>query len=139
MHGHRLLRQLRLRGRLDLDAKLSLRRVRVEVARGSPAAGADVREESERADLCEGVGEGEDVGPDRDYWCGLFKLFVVLMLMMVVELVDGKDDLVRSLRRNRWNDEMVIIEEGKDGLMNGAHSYRLCDPESRKARSRKKK
>jgi hypothetical protein len=110
----------RLRDRFDLNAKLPLRGVRVEVARGSPATGADVREESEREDVCEGVGEREDVAADR-YWRDL--LLLLSMMLMMVELVDVKDDLVRSLRRNRWNDEMAIIEEGKNS------SNRLCGPD----------
>jgi hypothetical protein len=111
----------RLRGGLDLDAKLALRGVRVEVARGSAATGADVREEAERGDACEGVGEGEDVAADRQR-CGLLLLVVVV----VVQLVDVKDDLVRSLRRNRWDDEMAIVEEGKNGLVITTYSNRLC-------------
>ena len=99
VHGRRL-RQLT--GRLDLDAKLALRGVRIEVARGGPAAGADVREESERGDGREGV---EIVAADRHRrdW--------LLLLLLSTMLVDVKDDLVRSLRGNRRNDEMAIIEE----------------------------
>jgi len=49
----------------------------------------------------------------------------------VVELVDVKDDLVWSLRRNRWNDEMAIIEEGENDFkfVMAAYSSRLCDPD----------
>ena len=124
MHGHRARR---LRRRFDLDAKLPLRGVRVEVARGSPATGADVWKESKGADVREGVGEGEDVIADR-YWCGIF---LFSMMLMVVELVDVKDDLVWSLRRNRWNDEMAIIEEGENDFkfVMAAYSSRLCDPD----------
>lgn len=85
--------------------------------------GTDVWEESEGADVCEGVGEGEDVAADR-YWCGIFLLPVILMM---VELVDVKDDFVWSLRRNRRNDEMAIIEEGENHFVMAAYSNRLCD------------
>jgi hypothetical protein len=85
-----------LRRRFDLDPKLPLRGVRVEVAWGSPATSADVWEESEGADVREGVGERNDVVADQ-YWCGIFLLSVMLMM---VEFVDVEDDLVRSLRRN---------------------------------------
>jgi hypothetical protein len=84
---------------------------------------ADVWEESEGADVCEGVGEGEDVAADR-YWCGIFLLSMILMM---VELVDVKDDFVWSLRRNRRNDEMAIIEEGENHVVMAAYSNRLCD------------
>jgi hypothetical protein len=67
------------------------------VAWGCSATGADVREESEGADVCEGVGEGEGVAADRN-WRDILLLSVMLMTM--VELVDVKDDLVWSLRRN---------------------------------------
>lgn len=87
--------------------------------------GADVWEESEGADVCEGVGEGEDVAADR-YWCGIFLLS---MMLMMVELVDVKDDLVWSLRQDRRNDEMAIIEEGEDHFVMAAYSNRLCDPD----------
>lgn len=82
VHGNRVRR---LRRRFDLNAKLALRGVRAEVAWGCPAAGADVREESEGADVCEGVGEGEDVVADR---CrrGIFLLCMIMLIM--VELVD---------------------------------------------------
>lgn len=89
----------RSRRRLDLDAKLPLRGVRVEVAWGCSATGADIWKESEGADVCEGVCEGEDVAADR-YWCGIVLLPTAMMLMVMVELVDVKDDLVWSLRRN---------------------------------------
>ena len=86
---------------------------------------ANIREESEGADICEGVGKREDVAADR-YWCGIFLLSVMLM---VVELVDVKDYLVWSLRRNRRNDEMTIIEEGENHFVMAAYSNRLCDPD----------
>lgn len=54
VHGHRVRRSRR---RFDLDAELPLRRVRVEVAWGCSATGADVWEEPEGADVFEGVGE----------------------------------------------------------------------------------
>jgi len=66
------------------------------VAWGCSATGADVWEESEGTDVCESVGEGEGAAADR-YWCGIFLLS---MMLMVGELVDVKDDLVWSLRRN---------------------------------------
>ena len=122
MNGHGVRR---LRRRLDLDAKLPLRGVCVEVAWGSPAMGADVWEESEGADVCEGVGEGEGVAADR-YWCGIFLLYTMLMM---VELVDVKDDFVWSLGRNRRDDEMAIIEEGENDLVMAAYSNRLYDPD----------
>jgi hypothetical protein len=93
VHG---VRVRRLRRQFNLDAKLPLRGVRVEVSWGCAATGADVWEESEGADVCERVGEGEDVVADR-HWCGISLLS---MMLMVVELVDVKDDLVWSLRRN---------------------------------------
>jgi hypothetical protein len=46
-------------------------------------------------------------------------------------LVDVEDDVVRSLGRDRWNDEMAIIEERKDGIVITAYSNRLCDSASR--------
>lgn len=92
MHG---VRVRRLRCQFDLDAKLPLRGVRVEVSWGCAATGADVWEESEGADVCERIGEGEDVVADRH--CGIFLLS---MMLMAVELVDVKDDLVWSLRQN---------------------------------------
>jgi len=124
VHGHRVRR---LRRPFDLDPKLPLRGIRVEVAWGSPATGTDVWEESEGTDVREGVGEGEDVVADR-YWCCIFLLS---MMLMMVELVDIKDDLVWSLRRNRRNDEMAIIEEGENHFkfMMAAYSNRLCDQE----------
>ena len=93
MHGHRIRR---LRRRFDLDPKLPLRGVRAEVAWGSSAMGADVWEESEGADVCEGVGEGKDVVADRYWYC----IFLLSMMLMMVKLVNVKDDLVWSLRRN---------------------------------------
>jgi hypothetical protein len=116
VHGHHVRR---LRRRFDLDAELPLRSVRVEVARGSPPTGADVWEESEGADVREDVGEGEDVVADR-YWCGIF-------LLMMVEFVDVKDDLVWSLRWNRRNDEMAIVEEGENDFVMAAYSNWLCN------------
>lgn len=97
VHGNRVRR--RLRRRFDLDAKLALRGVRAEVAWGCPAAGTDVREEPEGADVCEGVGEGEDVVAD---WrrCGIFFLFLRMIMLIVVELVDVEGDLVWPLGRN---------------------------------------
>ena len=86
--------------------------------------GADVWEEPEGADVCEGVGEGEGVAADR-YWCGIFLLYTMLMM---VELVDVKDDLVWSLGRNRRDDEMAIIEEGENDFL-VVYSNRLCDPD----------
>jgi hypothetical protein len=49
------------------------------------------------------------------------------MMLMMVELVDVKDDLVWSLRQNRRNDEMAIIEEGENHFVMAAYSNRLCD------------
>jgi hypothetical protein len=122
VHG---LRVRRLRARLDLDAKLALRGVRVEVARrGNTAAGADVREEPERVDVREGVGEGEDVAADRRRRWGSL-LLLALLLMLVGKLVDVEDDLVRSLGRDRRDDEMVIVEERKNGLVMATYSNRL--------------
>jgi hypothetical protein len=95
------------------------------VAWGCAATGADVWEESKGADVREGVGEGEDVVADR-CWCGIF---LFSMMLMVVELVDVKDDLVWSLGRNRRNDEMAIIEEGKNHFVMAAYMNRLCDPD----------
>ena len=122
VHGHRVRR---LRRRFDLDAKIPLRSVRKEVAWGCPATGAYIWEESEGADICEGVGQGEGVAADR-YWRGIFLLSIMLMIL---ELVDVKDDLVWSLRRNRWDDEMAIIEEGENHFVMAAYSDRLCDPD----------
>ena len=45
---------------------------------------------------------------------------------MIEKLVDVKDDLVWSLRRNRRDDEMAIIEEGENHFVMAAHSNRLC-------------
>jgi hypothetical protein len=53
-------------------------------------------------------------------------LLLVVVVVVVVQLVDVKDDLVRSLRRNRWDDEMAIVEEGKNGLVITTYSNRLC-------------
>jgi hypothetical protein len=107
-NGHEQLvhrrRLRRLTGRLDLDAKLAPRGVRVEVARGNSATGADVREESERGDGREGV-EIVAAHRHRRDW------LLLLLLLLSTMLVDVKDDLVRSLRGNRWDDEMAIIEE----------------------------
>jgi len=116
VHG---LQVRRLRRRFDLDSKLTLRGVRVEVAWGCPATGADVGEESKGADVCECVGEGKGVAAER-CGCGLW-------MLVMVELVDVEDDLVWSLRRNRRNDEMAIVEEGENDVMLGADSNRLCD------------
>ena len=122
VHGHCVRR---LRRRFDLDAKIPLRSVRKEVAWGCPATGAYIWEESEGADVCESVGQGEGVAADR-HWRGIFLLSVMLMML---ELVDVKDDLVWSLRRNRWDDEMAIIEEGENHFVMAAYSDRLCDPD----------
>jgi hypothetical protein len=94
------------------------------VAWGCTSPSADVWEESEGADVREGVGKGEDILSDR-YWCGILLLS---MMLMVVELVDVEDDLVWSLGRNRRNDEMAIIEEGENDFM-VVYSNRLCDPD----------
>jgi hypothetical protein len=115
-NGHEQLvhrrRLRRLARRLDLDAELPLRGVCIEVAWGNPATGADVREESERGDGREGV---EIVAADqyRRDWLLLLLLLLLLKLLLFLSimLVDVKDDRVRSLRGDRWNDEMAIVEE----------------------------
>jgi len=83
-----------LRRSFYLDAKFPLRGVLIEISWGSPATGADVWEEAERTDGCEGVGEGDDVAADR-YWCGI--LLLSMIVVVVVEPVDVKDDFVRAL------------------------------------------
>jgi len=111
-----------LRRHLDLDAKHPLRGIRVEVPWESPATGADVWEESEGIDVCEGVGEWEDVAANR-YWCSI--LLLRLPMMVVVELIDVKDDLVWAFGRNGRNDEMAVIEEGENGVVMATYSNRL--------------
>ena len=105
------------------------------MARGRPAASADVWEESEGGDGREGV---EVVAADR-HQRGLLLLLLLLLLLSVVVLVDVENDVVRSLGRDRWNDEMAIVEEGKDGIVITAYSNWLCDSASRFVCSREKK
>jgi hypothetical protein len=56
------------------------------------------------------------------------------MILMMLELVDIKNDLVRSLGRNRRNDEMAIIDEGENDFVMAAYSNRLCNPTGRSIR-----
>ena len=93
VHHHHGVR--RFRRRLELNAELPLRGVCVEVTGAGPATGANVWEKLEVVDVCDVVGEGEDVASDPSRcWLGLLLLF---MMVRMVELEGVKGDLVRSL------------------------------------------
>jgi len=100
---------------LDLDAEHAPRRVGVEVSRGRAAAGADVWEEAQGADVLEDVRDGEGLAADdRRWWYSLLSRPRVR-----AEPVDVEED--------RRNHKVAIIEERKHGIKPAPHSDQLRD------------
>jgi len=115
---------LRRKGRrFDLNAEHAPGRVGEKVSRGRAAAGADVWEEAQRADVLEDVRDGEGVvADDHRRW-----YLLLSRLRARAEPVDVQHDLARALSEDRRDHKVAIVEERKYGIEPAPHSDRLRD------------